>query len=246
MRQSCERHRITHTPKKTHPNQNSFSYFDWIEQKKTRKKSLPCSICRKQFPIGPKKSEDLKIFVLKENAFFHAFKEIKYFEFSAVFRMCLWIHQDKSNAKNRQSKIRGTRTTRKLLTPSPPPWGFEHWTKWNFFFYTWAASTFSSSSLTWSSIHLLFSPVLQIERKHTGNGNFHSKGSWWWCKGDVELPFQKLIFFLSSGLCCFKMSFRGAACFQNHFQIKFQTKFQKCRKKNFQSRAILWKNKIHT
>ena len=51
-------------------------------------------------------------------------------------------------------------------------------------------STISSPTLTWSSIHLLFSPVLKIERKYAGNGSFDSKGSWRWCKGDVEVPFK--------------------------------------------------------
>ena len=61
-------------------------------------------------------------------------------------------------------------------------------------------STISSPTLTWSSIPLLFSPVLKIERKHAGNGSFDSKGSGWWRKGDVEVPFKSLTFILSSSL----------------------------------------------
>ena len=55
-------------------------------------------------------------------------------------------------------------------------------------------STISSPTSTWSSIHLLFSPVLKIERKHAGNGSVDSKGSWWWCKGDVEVPLKSWLF----------------------------------------------------
>ena len=33
-----------------------------------------------------------------------------------------------------------------------------------------------------------------------GNGSFDSKGSWWWCKGDVEVSFEGWSFFLSSVL----------------------------------------------
>ena len=58
-------------------------------------------------------------------------------------------------------------------------------------------STISSSTLTGSSIHLLFSPVLKIEKKHAGNGSFESKGSWWWCQAYVEVPFESWpLFFL--------------------------------------------------
>ena len=39
---------------------------------------------------------------------------------------------------------------------------------------------------------------LEIERKHGGNGRSDSKGSWWWCKGDVEVPFKSWLFFFLS------------------------------------------------
>ena len=55
-------------------------------------------------------------------------------------------------------------------------------------------STISSPSITSSSIHLLFFPLLKIERKHEGNGSLDSKGSWSWCKGDVEVPFRSWLF----------------------------------------------------
>ena len=55
-------------------------------------------------------------------------------------------------------------------------------------------STISSPTLAWSSIHLLFSPLLKIERKHAGNGSFDSKASWWGCKGHVEVSFKSWVF----------------------------------------------------
>ena len=60
-------------------------------------------------------------------------------------------------------------------------------------------STIPFPTLTLSSIHLLLFPVLKIERKHTGNGSFDSKGSWSWWKGSVEVPFRGWFFFISSG-----------------------------------------------
>ena len=55
-------------------------------------------------------------------------------------------------------------------------------------------STISSPTLTRSSIHMLFFPALEIERNHTWNGSFDSKGRGWWCKGDVEDPFKSWLF----------------------------------------------------
>ena len=55
-------------------------------------------------------------------------------------------------------------------------------------------STVSPLVLTQSSIHLLFCPVLKIERKNDGNGSFDSKGSWSGCKGDVKVPFESWLF----------------------------------------------------
>ena len=62
------------------------------------------------------------------------------------------------------------------------------------FFYTLPAFDYFFFTLTWSSVHLLFSSLLKIERKHAGNGSFDSKGSWRWCKGDVEVPFKIWVF----------------------------------------------------
>ena len=61
---------------------------------------------------------------------------------------------------------------------------------WQFFSIYQRLSTISSPNLTWSSIHLLFSSLLKIKRKHAGNSSFDSKGSWWWCKSNVEVPFK--------------------------------------------------------
>ena len=56
------------------------------------------------------------------------------------------------------------------------------------------SSTISFSPLTWSSIHLLFSPVLKIKRKQAWNGSFDSKGKLLMVSGcDVEVPFESSI-----------------------------------------------------